>query len=143
MIMADYPAVYALWKTLPGIGLRTLDDSEEGIRAFLKRNPRTCFVAEADTSGEGRAMAGVILSGHDGRRGFIYHAAVREQNRGKGLGKALVQAVEDAMGREGIHKIALVAFKDNEAGNRFWEARGFSPRDDLVYRDKGLNPENR
>ena len=44
-----------------------------------------------------------------------------------------------ALEREGIHKVALVAFKRNEAGNRFWEHMSFSARDDLVYRNKNIH----
>jgi hypothetical protein len=50
------------------MGLNNLDDSPEGIARYLQRNPSTCFAAEEE--GE---LVGVILSGHDGRRGFIYH----------------------------------------------------------------------
>jgi ribosomal protein S18 acetylase RimI-like enzyme len=138
MTINDYPAVFKLWNTIAGMGMRSLDDSEEGIRRFLGRNPRTCFVAEA----AGGEIAGVILGGHDGRRGFIYHTAVREAFRQQGIGQALISAVEEAMKGEGIHKIALVAFKTNDLGNRFWEGRGYAERPDLSYRNKSLNPEN-
>jgi hypothetical protein len=46
--------------------------------------------------------------------------------------------VEQALRGEGITKIALVAFKGKEAGNRFWEKQGFTIREDLVYRNKQL-----
>jgi ribosomal protein S18 acetylase RimI-like enzyme len=88
-------------------------------------------------------IGGVILSGHDGRRGFIYHTAVQSKNGRQGIGKALVAAVEEAMKKEGIHKIALVVFGSNSRGNNFWEAQGYSLREDLFYRNKSLNPENR
>ena len=55
------------------MGFNNLDDSREGIDKYLKRNPSTCFVAV-----EGDSVFGVILSGHDGRRGFIHHLAVSE-----------------------------------------------------------------
>ncbi|QQO08275.1 GNAT family N-acetyltransferase [Breznakiella homolactica] len=138
MTSHDYPAVFSLWTSLDGVGMRSLDDSEEGIRKFLTRNPNTCFVAE-----EGSALAGVIMGGHDGRRGYIYHAAVDDAFRNRGIGSALAAAVEEAMGQEGIHKIALVCFASNDLGNRFWDARGYSERTDLVYRNKSINPENK
>lgn len=140
----DYPRLRELWKAVPGMGLRSLDDSAAGIGRFLARNPGTCFVAAASSSPAGAdgELAGAILSGHDGRRGHIYHAAVREGCRRQGVGAALVRAVEAALSRAGIAKIALVAYKTNEKGNRFWEKAGFSPREDLVYRDKSLNREN-
>jgi ribosomal protein S18 acetylase RimI-like enzyme len=135
----DYPRLYELWKAAPGMGLRSLDDSAAGIGRFLARNPGACFVAEAGAGGE---LAGAILSGHDGRRGYIYHAAVQEKRRRRGIGSALVRAVEAALVREGIARIALAAYKPNEGGNRFGEKAGFLPREDLVYRDKSLNREN-
>jgi ribosomal protein S18 acetylase RimI-like enzyme len=134
----DYKKVYTLWAGTAGVGMRSLDDSEQGLGKFLERNPRTCFVAELDGS-----VVGVILSGHDGRRAYIYHTAVAEKYRNRGIGAALVKAVEKAMVEEGINKIALVAFKTNKAGNDFWEGRGYTERSDLSYRNRSLNPDNR
>lgn len=135
--LKDYDQIYALWTSTPGMGLRTLDDSPEGLERFLKRNPDTCFAAVKENS-----IAGVILCGHDGRRGYIYHMAVAPSQRRQGLGTALVEAAVQALQKEGIHKVALVAFRSNEAGNRFWESIGFSERSDLIYRNKAITPEN-
>ncbi len=131
MLISDYEEVYALWASASGVGLRTVDDSREGIEAFLKRNPDTCFVAEWEG-----VLAGVILSGNDGRRGYLYHLAVREEQRGKGIGSALLEAALGALASQGIRKASLVVFTDNALGNRFWENKGFSVRDDLLYRDR-------
>lgn len=120
------------------MGFNNLDDSREGIGKYLKRNPDTCFVAL-----EGDALAGVILCGHDGRRGFIHHMAVAEGYRNNGIGTALVDAALSALRAEGIHKVALVAFKYNEAGNAFWEKMGFTVRDDLNYRNRALSEMKR
>ncbi len=126
----DYEAVLALWNGMPGLGLRPQDDSLEGFTRFLRRNPETCFAAR-----DGGKLVGSILCGHDGRRAAIYHAAVHEQYRGRGIGRALVEKALCALREEGIAKAHLVVFADNEAGNRFWEHLGFHRRDDLVYRD--------
>lgn len=131
MKMSDYPAVYSLWIHTPGMGLNTVDDSPEGIAKYLKRNPKTCFVAK-----ERGAVVGVILSGHDGRRGFIHHTAVACANRNRGIGTALVQTALDALRKEGITKVAFVVFRDNGPGNAFWEKLGFTARDDLIYRNR-------
>ena len=133
MTIADYDAVYALWRCTPGMGLNTADDSREGIAAFLRRNPHTCFVAEIN--GE---VIGAILSGHDGRRGFIYHTAVAESARRSGVGTLLVETALEALRAEGIRKVALVVFKRNEKGNVFWEKLGFTVREDLAYRNIAL-----
>lgn len=133
MTIVDYPGVYDFWMHTPGMGLNDLDDSKEGIEKYLKRNPETCFVAE--NNGE---IVGVLLSGHDGRRGYIYHTAVAVNNRKQGIGKELVRHAMDALKQEGIHKVALVAFERNETGNAFWERLGFDVRTDLTYRNKNI-----
>ena len=133
MTPEDYLSVYALWLSTPGMGLNTTDDSREGIEKYLARNPSTCFVAE-----EGGEIVGVILSGHDGRRGTIHHTAVRESCRNRGVGSALVERAMEALSKEGIRKVALVVFGRNEIGNGFWERRGFTRREDLVYRNRAI-----
>ncbi len=133
LTMDDYVEIYDLWMSTPGMGLNDMDDSKEGINKYLKRNPDTCFAAVV--SGK---IAGVILSGHDGRRGYIHHTAVSSAHRNKGIGSALVDAALDALRAEGIHKATLVVFKRNETGNEFWEHKGFHVREDLNYRNKAL-----
>lgn len=137
MTLEDYDAIYALWTETPGMGLRSLDDSREGIERFLRRNPGLSYIAE-----ENGRMLGVILCGHDGRRGYIYHTMVRPEARGRGIGRALVERAEAALRREGIHKAALVVFAVNDLGNDFWEAIGYTQRDDLTYRNRSLNDAN-
>lgn len=138
MVIGDYEKVYDLWIHTKGMGLNNLDDSKDGIGVYLKRNPNTCFVAEQEAR-----IVGVIMSGHDGRRGYIYHTTVAEEMRGSGIGKALVDAAMEALKEEGIHKVALVAFERNTDGNGFWEHIGFTERNDLVYRNKTIHEMER
>jgi ribosomal protein S18 acetylase RimI-like enzyme len=140
MTIDDYEKVLKLWDNTQGMGIRGIDDSKAGIKKFLKRNPRTCFVALAGRGN--RELAGVILSGHDGRRGYIYHTTVQEEFRWQNIGASLVKKVEEALAGEGINKIALAIFKNNENGNQFWETQGYIQREDLVYRNKSLNDKN-
>ncbi len=137
MSIDDYDDVYGLWSGTTGMGLRSVDDSAEGIARFLTRNPDTSFVAEIEDR-----IAGVVLSGHDGRRGFIYHTAVRPEHRKKGIGKALVAAALAALKKERITKVALVVFSTNESGNAFWNDVGFEMRNDLIYRNISLDEKN-
>ncbi len=133
MTSEDYDRVYALWLSTPGMGLNTTDDSRAGIEKYLARNPATCFVAE-----EGGEIIGVILAGHDGRRGFIHHTAVKLDARNRGIGSGLVDRAMRALEAEGIQKVALVVFTRNEIGNGFWEKRGFTRREDLTYRNRAI-----
>lgn len=134
----DYDGVCHLWFSCAGMGLNDLDDSREGIEAFLERNPTTCFSAWEDGK-----IVGSILCGHDGRRGYIYHTAVLHDYRGRGIGTKLVQAALKGLEEAGIHKAALVVFSGNQAGNAFWERQGFSLREDLTYRNKALREMKR
>ena len=134
MQIEDYEKVYDLWLHTAGMGLNTTDDSREGIEKYLRRNPNTCFVAE-----ENGELIGVIMSGHDGRRGFIHHTTVKAEYIGKGSGRELVNFALTALEKEGIHKVALVAFERNVLGNAFWEKIGFTVRNDLVYRNKNIH----
>ena len=133
MEIGDFSACYDLWLRTPGMGLNNIDDSPEGIGRYLRRNPNTCFVAEE----EGR-IVGVILAGHDGRRGHISHTAVDGAFQRRGIGRQLVEHVMAAMEREGIIKVNLVVFSHNEKGNAFWESVGFTVRTDLTYRNKSI-----
>jgi ribosomal protein S18 acetylase RimI-like enzyme len=116
------------------MGLNTTDDSREGIEKYLRRNPTSSFVAEC-----GGTIVGVIMAGHDGRRGYIYHTAVLPAYRNQGIAKRLVDCVISALDEEGINKVALVAFQTNEIGNGFWDRIGFIERDDPVYRNKNIH----
>ena len=135
MLLSDYVNVYRLWLNTPGMGLNAKDDSESGIKKYLLRNPNTCFVAEKN--GE---IIGAILSGHDGRRGLIYHLAVKVSEREQGAGNMLVEHALEALRNEGIQKVYVIVFKKNETGNAFWEKRGFSVPDESLYRAKEIIP---
>lgn len=133
MTIDDYESVYDLWISTPGMGLNDVDDSREGIERFLNRNPHTCFVAKDE-----ERTVGVIIAGSDGRRGYIYHTAVRVECRRQGIGTRLVDAALEALKNEGIMKAALVVFSRNKLGDDFWEQQGFAKREDLNYRNRAI-----
>ena len=137
MAIDDYEEVYRLWKQIHGFGIRSVDDSREGIERFLKRNPTTSVVAEED----GR-IVGAILCGHDGRRGCLYHVCVDESYRRRGIGKSMVVFSMDALKKEKINKVSLIAFTKNDIGNAFWNEIGWVQRLDLNYYDFTLNEEH-
>lgn len=138
MTAGDYPRLYALWMTIKGFGIRSLDDSREGVERFLKRNPG-CSVVAVDREG---AVVGGILCGHDGRRGCLYHVCVREDYRRLGIGKAMVVYCMNVLKGEGINKVSLIAFTRNDVGNAFWNTIGWTKRLDLNYYDFTLNEAN-
>ena len=134
--MDDYDAILDLWNSTEQSrrALNPVDDSREGIERYLKRNPDTCFTAV-----RGDQVIGVILTGHDGRRGIIHHMCVHPDFRRMGIAARLVSTAEEALKKEGIQKVFCLVFTDNETANAFWERQGYSQRTNLNYRNKSLN----
>lgn len=138
MTIEDYEGLRALWMSIHGFGIRSIDDSREGVERFLKRNPSTSVVAVAEDG----SIVGGILCGHDGRRGCLYHVCVREDYRRNGIGKAMVVYCMNALKEEEINKVSLIAFTVNDVGNAFWNRIGWTRREDLNYYDFTLNEAN-
>ena len=137
METADYDQVYKLWKEIKGFGIRSIDDSREGVERFLARNPTTSVVAVQN----GRII-GNILCGHDGRTGFFYHVCVAKEYRKHGIGYRMVRRAIEALQKEGVSKVSLIAFKQNQVGNAFWQGIGWTERQDINSYEFVLNEEN-
>ena len=134
----DYDKTYALWQTIHGFGIRSVDDSREGVDRFLERNPDCSVVAEL-ADGD---IVGTILCGHDGRTASFYHVCVREDYRRRGIGKQMVVWCMQQLKKLKVNKISLVAFKENALGNSFWHGEGWTEREDINVYDFVLNEEN-
>jgi ribosomal protein S18 acetylase RimI-like enzyme len=126
----DYDEMYCLWTRIPGIGLSSAD-SRSNIQKFLLRNKGLSFLCL-----EEEKIVGTVLCGHDGRRGYIYHVAVDEGYRGKGIGRALVEKSLNQLKKEGIDKCHLFVFVDNFIGNSFWTSLGWTKREDILVYSK-------
>lgn len=137
MTIEDYDEVRSLWMTIKGFGIRSVDDSREGVEVFLKRNPTSSVVAIEDGK-----IVGSILCGHDGRRGCLYHVCVAKDYRMRGIGKEMVVFCMNALKAEHINKVSLIAFTKNDIGNAFWNRIGWTKREDLNYYDFTLNEDN-
>jgi ribosomal protein S18 acetylase RimI-like enzyme len=55
-----------------------------------------------------RGLAATALGGWDGRRGWLYHVAVRSDQRRHGLGGRLVRIIEQRLGERGCPKVNLI-----------------------------------
>ncbi len=121
----DYDTVLALWQTSEGVGLSSAD-TRESIAAYLQRNPGQSFVALA-----GKTLVGAVLSGHDGRRGFIHHLAIHPDYRRQGIGRMLIEHCLAALRDAGIQKCHLFVFGENENAIHFWRDTGWTERIEL------------
>lgn len=131
MTTHDYSAVMALWRGTPGIGLDDDSDSLPGITRYLKRNPELSFVALAQGT-----IVGAVLSGHDGRRGYLHHLAVATTHRKLGIGKALTFRCLRSLEKQGVPKCNIFLFRSNSKGRAFWKQIGWNLRPDLSVLQK-------
>jgi ribosomal protein S18 acetylase RimI-like enzyme len=127
MTLADYDGVIGLMKETPGVSLRDAD-SRESTERYLLRNPGLSFVAEEDETG---SLVGCILSGHDGRRGYLQHLVVLPAWRQRGLASDLVEHCLVALESLGIFKSHVDVFETNGRAQDFWAGRGWTLRTDI------------
>jgi ribosomal protein S18 acetylase RimI-like enzyme len=126
MVASDYPSVRRLWERSPGVGLNQ-SDSRTSTTRFLRRNPGLSFVATDSTR-----IVGAVICGTEGRRGHLGHLAVDPARQRSGVGTALVNACLAALRSRNVLKCNILLFKSNAKGKKFWQARGWVERKDLV-----------
>ena len=134
MTTADHPAVFALWRDTPGVGLDADCDSRAGLRRYLARNPGLSLVA----CERGR-IVGAVLSGHDGRRGYLHHLVVAETYRGRGIARTLVTRCLTGLARVRIAKCNIFVMRHNRSGRAFWARIGWAAREDLILMQARTN----
>ena len=125
MTIADYDCVVELMKQTPGVSFRDAD-SREATARYLRRNRGLSFVCEFD-----RHLVGCVMSGHDGRRGYLQHLVVLPAHRRQGIANALVESCLSELERLGILKSHIDVFKMNASASAFWESQGWKLRSDI------------
>ena len=91
-----------------------------------RRRDRSLFIV-ATLRG---AIVGSVMGAYDGRRGWVYHLAVAPERQRRGVGKALMDALEARMARIGVIKVNLQVRTDNAAVQAFYVGLGYA--DDRV-----------
>ncbi len=124
MQLTDYDAVMAVMRQTPGVSIRDAD-SLDATRRYLDRNPGLSFVAQVDG-----VIVGCIMSGHDGRRGYLQHLLVLPAHRRQGIAAALVEHCLDALALHGIVKSHVDVLKTNALAQAYWRHQGWTRRDD-------------
>jgi len=125
---SDFTQVINLWKNAgPGIQLRRSDEKDEIIKK-LQRDPDLFLVAEID-----QVIIGSVLGGFDGRRGMVYHLAVDDFYRKRGVGSALMNELENRLKQKGCIRSYLLVTRENINAIRFYETSGWELMDLLIY----------
>ena len=99
-------------------------------------NPEQDFVLAVNGSSsdiliarDGNKLAGSVMVGFDGHRGWVYYLAVLPDQQGRGAGRKLMQAAEDWLRERGAPKIQLMVRNDNKPARGFYEAIGYETQD--------------
>ena len=124
----DYAEVYDLWSRA-GAGLHVgRSDSPEEIFKKLQRDPDLFLVAEANGQ-----IIGSVMGGFDGRRGIVYHLGVEFAYRRNGVGRLLMEALEQCLREKGCLKSYLLVTKDNLEAIQFYESSGWERMELYIY----------
>lgn len=133
MTEGDYPEIIQLWQNSPGIGLSDAD-SQFNISKFLKQNPGLSYISRVDG-----VLAGAVLCGTDGRRGYLYHLAVSITYRRLGIGKKLVEKVLNVLRERNIEKCHIFVIANNKEGEKFWKNISWQKRNDIFVMSYDLS----
>ena len=137
MTIDDYDAVVGLMHQTPGVSFRDAD-SRESTNRYLQRNPGLSFVCEVD-----RQLVGCIMSGHDGRRGYLQHLIVLPAHQRQGIASSLVESCLNKLESLGILKSHIDVFKTNAVAAAYWKSQGWKLRTDInrysLVRSSGEN----
>lgn len=127
----EYAIVRDLWQ-VGGLILRPGDELED-VKLKLQRDPDLFLVAE-----QGDEIVGTVTGGWDGRRGWIYHLAVKPEHQRKGIGVGLVREVEKRLVSKGAKKVNAQVYKWNAQSSEFFRATGYETQSDLIMFGKQL-----
>ena len=130
--IGDYDVVLSLWKEC-GLIIRPGDDLD-GIRLKLQRDADLFLVAR-----DKGVVVGCVMGGWDGRRGWIYHLAVKPSYRRRGVAKALLHELEVRLAKLGAKKVNAQVYGSNTVSLRFFGACGYNVHSDLVMIGKSLS----
>ncbi|MEA3290988.1 MAG: GNAT family acetyltransferase [Pseudomonadota bacterium] len=101
---------------------RPWNDPRQDI-AFCRDSPTSELLVLPDQNG---AVAGTIMVGHDGHRGWVYYLAVLPALQGQGHGKRLVNAGEAWLQACGVQKINLMVRTGNTDVCDFYRRLGYA-----------------
>jgi ribosomal protein S18 acetylase RimI-like enzyme len=126
----DFEALYAMDQTCYARGIAY---SRRELRWFLGQRGARCLVATA-----GKKIAGFIIaqarpggqarprrSEEPARRGHIITLDVLGEYRRRGIGRALVRAIEEELGGTGVELAELETATDNQPAIAFWQNCGY------------------
>jgi ribosomal protein S18 acetylase RimI-like enzyme len=108
-------------------------------------NPPAADIALLRASGHGDLLlavadgrvAGSVMVGHDGHRGWVYYMAVDPARQRQGIGERLLRAAEAWVGARGVRKLELMIRDGNLGVAAFYESCGYA-REPVIVMSRWL-----
>ncbi|MEO9490433.1 MAG: GNAT family acetyltransferase [Marinomonas sp.] len=119
---SDRDAVIALWHLTD----LTRPWNDAGIDFDLASRTSSSTILLAENSG---GLVGSVMVGFDGHRGWVYYLATKPEERGKGIGRTLMQEAENWLRQRGAPKIQLMVRADNADVRGFYSSIGYEMQD--------------
>ena len=132
MKKTDFNSVYGMWKESK-LTIDTYANEKKEFEDMISLNPHSCFVAESKEQ-----IIGSAFGTFNGRRAFIYHVAVHPRWQLKGIGKTLLQKIEEKLKQAGLIKVWLMVNTDNLRVKPFYEKCGYEHHMDSILMRKSL-----
>lgn len=116
--LGDYSAITRIWRET------NLDRSEteslDALATQLAWDSELVMVAELD--GE---VVGVVVGTIDGTRAYFYRLAVDPRVQGTGIGRKLVEAIENRFRQRGVNRVLIMVNQDNKDVLPFYHSLGY------------------
>lgn len=129
----DEKAVIELWKKCNLI--RPQNDPKKDILRKLKVNPELFLVGV-----EGSKVIATAMGGYEGHRGWVNYLGVEPEYRHKGVGRKMMESIEDKLLSMGCPKINIQVLIDNTLAIKFYERIGYK-KGQVVSFGKRLIPD--
>jgi Predicted acetyltransferase len=115
--LGDYAAIMAIWRAT---GFEQEEADLDALARQLAWDSELVLVAEVDGQ-----VVGVIVGTIDGNRAYFYRLAVHPDYQRRGIGRRLVQALEERFREKGVTQIVIMVKQDNEQAIPFYESLGY------------------
>ena len=122
----DVADVVALWQRCDLT--RPWNDPDSDI-AFARKGPNSAVLVGRD----GHTIVATVMVGHDGHRGWVYYVAVDPEHRGRGHGRAIMNAAEAWLRDTGIAKVQLLVRADNTKVQAFYESIDYDEQARVIF----------
>ncbi len=118
---SDRDAVIDLWKTVFKYD-SPHNDPSVSINRKIEHQDNLFFVAETPD----KKIAGTVMAGYDGHRGWIYSLAVGQKYRRSGIGTLLLKRAENELLKLNCPKVNLQVLFSNQEVVDFYKKNGYS-----------------